>query len=139
MFEDLQSNASEKMGESELEEEEGGDFDDDDDWAWGDGVGKLTRCYASGGGSNPQVFYTQSCASLCCLLMSSLVVFCCGNSHVLYSTPSVHHGYRAVQRSVAPHAFTLRSSTRVQLPSCSLCQAEPLSPLGTKCLSSVHK
>ena len=48
MFEDLQSNASEKMGESEPEEEEGGDYDDDDDWAWGDGVGKLTRCYASG-------------------------------------------------------------------------------------------
>ena len=106
VFEDLQSNASEKMGESEPEEEEGGDYDDDDDWAWGDGVGKLTRCYASGGGSNPQVFYTQSCASMCCLLMSSLVVFCCGNSHVLYSTPSVHHGYRAVPRSVAPHAFT---------------------------------
>ena len=48
VFEDLQSNASEKMGESEPEEEEGGDYDDDDDWAWGDGVGKLTRCYASG-------------------------------------------------------------------------------------------
>ncbi|XP_004019191.1 serine/threonine-protein kinase RIO1 [Ovis aries] len=54
VFEDLQSNANEKMGESEPEEEEDGEDDDDDDWAWGDGVGKLTRCFASGGGSNPQ-------------------------------------------------------------------------------------
>lgn len=85
VFEDLQSNANEKMGESEPEEEEDGDYDEDDDWAWGDGVGKLTRCHTSGGGSNPQVFCTQSCRSLCCLLMSSLVVvvFCCGESHMI--------------------------------------------------------
>uniref|UniRef100_A0A8C6E7C1 Serine/threonine-protein kinase RIO1 n=1 Tax=Moschus moschiferus TaxID=68415 RepID=A0A8C6E7C1_MOSMO len=54
VFEDLQSSANEKMGDSELEEEEGGDYDADDDWAWGDGVGKLIRHYASGGRSNPQ-------------------------------------------------------------------------------------
>lgn len=58
-FEDFQNNVNEKMDEDEIEdeEEEEEDYDDDDDWDWDDGVGKLTKCYISNGGSNPQVFY----------------------------------------------------------------------------------
>lgn len=54
LFEDLQNNVNEKMSEGEMEEEEEEEYDDDD-WDWDDGVGRLTRCYASSGGSNPQV------------------------------------------------------------------------------------
>uniref|UniRef100_A0A8D0T181 Serine/threonine-protein kinase RIO1 n=1 Tax=Sus scrofa TaxID=9823 RepID=A0A8D0T181_PIG len=53
LFEDLQNNVNEKMSEGEMEEEEEEEYDDDD-WDWDDGVGRLTRCYASSGGSNPQ-------------------------------------------------------------------------------------
>lgn len=46
------------MDEGEIEDEEEEDYDDDDDdWDWDDGAGKLTKCYISNGGSNPQVFY----------------------------------------------------------------------------------
>ena len=61
------------MGEGEIEREEEEDYDDDDDWDWDDGFGKLTRCSASGGGSNQQVSDERSCTSLRCLLMSSFL------------------------------------------------------------------
>ncbi|XP_059879668.1 serine/threonine-protein kinase RIO1 isoform X1 [Delphinus delphis] len=54
LFEDLQNNVDEKMGEGEMEREEEEDYDDDDDWDYDDGFGKLVRCSASGGGSNLQ-------------------------------------------------------------------------------------
>ncbi|KAM9233589.1 serine/threonine-protein kinase RIO1 [Dugong dugon] len=41
-------------GEDEIEEEEEEDYDDDGDWDWDDGVGKLTKGYASNRGNNPQ-------------------------------------------------------------------------------------
>ncbi|KAB0395930.1 hypothetical protein E2I00_004375 [Balaenoptera physalus] len=64
LFEDLQNNVNEKMGEDEIEREEEEDYDDDDDWDWDDGFGKLTRCSASGGGSNQQANrQTPSCNS----------------------------------------------------------------------------
>uniref|UniRef100_A0A8C0CTZ3 Serine/threonine-protein kinase RIO1 n=1 Tax=Balaenoptera musculus TaxID=9771 RepID=A0A8C0CTZ3_BALMU len=64
LFEDLQNNVNEKMGEGEIEREEEEDYDDDDDWDWDDGFGKLTRCSASGGGSNQQANrQTPSCNS----------------------------------------------------------------------------
>nr|KAF6383436.1 RIO kinase 1 [Pipistrellus kuhlii] len=55
LFEHFQNNVNEKMDEDEIEdEEEEEDYDDEDDWDWDDGVGKLTKCYISNGGSNPQ-------------------------------------------------------------------------------------
>ncbi|XP_049739096.1 serine/threonine-protein kinase RIO1 [Elephas maximus indicus] len=66
-FDDAESSDSEKeedgvpledlqnKGEDEIEEEEEEeDYDDDDDWDWNDRVGKLTKCYASNRGNNPQ-------------------------------------------------------------------------------------
>nr|KAF6444975.1 RIO kinase 1 [Molossus molossus] len=53
LFEDFQNNVNEKIYEGEIEDEEE-DYDDDDDWDWDDGVGKLTKCYISNGGRNPQ-------------------------------------------------------------------------------------
>uniref|UniRef100_A0A8C9E549 Serine/threonine-protein kinase RIO1 n=1 Tax=Phocoena sinus TaxID=42100 RepID=A0A8C9E549_PHOSS len=64
LFEDLQNNVDEKMGEGEMEREEEEDYDDDDDWDYDDGFGKLVRCSASGGGSNLQANrQTPSCNS----------------------------------------------------------------------------
>lgn len=57
VFEDLQNNVNEKMGDGEIEDEEEEEDYDDDDWDWDDGIGKLTKGFTLNGGSNPQVFY----------------------------------------------------------------------------------
>ncbi|XP_003417914.1 serine/threonine-protein kinase RIO1 isoform X1 [Loxodonta africana] len=49
-LEDLQNKGEDETEEEEEEE----DYDDDDDWDWNDRVGKLTKCYASNRGNNPQ-------------------------------------------------------------------------------------
>ncbi|XP_046495972.1 serine/threonine-protein kinase RIO1 isoform X1 [Equus quagga] len=64
VFEDLQNNVNERMGDGEIEDEEEEEDYDDDDWDWDDGIGKLTKGFTLNGGSNPQANrQTSNCNS----------------------------------------------------------------------------